>query len=168
MEEAYITKGFNNWKKALEAFVDHQQSKAHRAAITYESSVPQCGDVLEMTVNDLNNKHLAERKYLIKVMENIRFLACQGLAFRGNDGNDNLTQLFKLLNKDDPALLTRLDKESHLEPGPHKYIHTYMYIRIFFNDTDNSQYSRGREGSISTTSTRSRTLRHLFVTLHVR
>ena len=37
MKEAYITKGFNNWKKALEAFADHQQSKAHRAAITYES-----------------------------------------------------------------------------------------------------------------------------------
>ena len=46
MEEAYIAKGFNNWKKALEAFVDHQQSKAHRAAINYESTVPQCGDVL--------------------------------------------------------------------------------------------------------------------------
>ena len=45
MVEAYITKGFNNWKKALEAFVDHQQSKARRAAITYESAVPQCGDV---------------------------------------------------------------------------------------------------------------------------
>ena len=41
MEEAYITKGFNNWKKALEVFVDQQQSKAHRAAITYESVVPQ-------------------------------------------------------------------------------------------------------------------------------
>ena len=106
-----FTKGFNNWKKALEAFVHHQQSKAHRTAITYESIVPQCGDVLEMTVNDLNNKRLAERKYLIKVMECIRFLARQGLAFRGNDGNDNLTQLFKLLNKNDPALLTRLDKE---------------------------------------------------------
>ena len=59
MEEAYITKRLNNWKKALEAFVDYQQSKA----------VPQCGDVLEMTVNDLNNKRLAEREYLIKVME---------------------------------------------------------------------------------------------------
>ena len=127
MEEVYITKGFNNWKKAFEAFVDHQQSKAHRAAITYESAVPQCGDVLEM-VNDLNNKRLAERKYLIKVMEYIRFLACQGLAFRGNDGNVNLTQLFKLLNKDDPALSTRLDKESHLEPGQHKYIHTYIHV----------------------------------------
>ena len=58
--------------------------------------MPQCGDVLEMTVNDLNNKCLAERKYLIKVMECIRFLAPQGLAFKGNDDNDNLTQLFKL------------------------------------------------------------------------
>ena len=36
MEEAYITKEFNNGKKALEEFVDHQQSKAHRAPITYE------------------------------------------------------------------------------------------------------------------------------------
>ena len=62
MEEADVTKGFNNWKKAIEAFVDHQQSKAHRAAITYESVVPQCGEVLEMTVNDLNNKRLAKRK----------------------------------------------------------------------------------------------------------
>ena len=99
MKEPYITKGFHNWKKALE------QSKAHRAAITYESVVAQCGNVLEMTVNDLNNKRLAEKKYLIKIIECICFLACQGLAFRGNDGNDNLTQLFKLLNKNDPALI---------------------------------------------------------------
>ena len=28
-------RGFNYWKKYLEAFVDQQQSKAHRAAITY-------------------------------------------------------------------------------------------------------------------------------------
>ena len=46
IEEAYITKEFNNWKKVLKAFVDHQQSKAHRAAIAYESVVPQCGYVL--------------------------------------------------------------------------------------------------------------------------
>ena len=40
-----------------------------------------------------------------------------------------------------------------------------------FTDTDNSQDSRGREGTIlfhSTTSTRSQTFRHLFATLHVR
>ena len=47
-KEACITKGFNKWKKAPEAFVHHQQSKEHRAAITYESVVPQCGNVLEI------------------------------------------------------------------------------------------------------------------------
>ena len=39
-----------------------------------------------------------------------------------------------------------------------------------FTDTDNSQDSREREGTIlfhSTTSTRSRTFRHLFATLHM-
>ena len=77
-------KGFNDWKKALEAFVDYQQSKAHRVATTYESVVSKCGDGLEMTFNDLGNKRFAERKYLIKVMECIRFLTRQGLAFRGN------------------------------------------------------------------------------------
>ena len=111
----------------MKHFFYHRQSKAHRAAITYKSTLPQYGDVLEMTVNDLNNKRLAKRKYLIKVMECIRFLARQGLAFRGNDANDNLTQLLKLLNENDPALLiallTRLDKESHLEPGQYKYMH---------------------------------------------
>ena len=76
-----------------------------------------------MTVNDLNNKPLAKRKYLMKVIEYIRFLERQRAAFRGNDGNDNLTQLFKLLNKNEPALLIRLDKESHLEPDQNKYIH---------------------------------------------
>ena len=59
----------------------------------------QCGEGLEMMVNDLNNKRLAERKYLIKIMKCICFVARQGLAFRGNDSNDNLTQLFKLFNK---------------------------------------------------------------------
>ena len=59
-------------------------------------------------------------------MECNRFLARQGLAFRGNDRNDNLTQLFKLLNKNDPALFTRLYKEGHLEPGWHKYMHNDM------------------------------------------
>ena len=70
----------------------------------------QCCDVLEMTVNDLKYKRLADRKYLIKVMECIHFLARQGLAFRGNAGNDDLTQLFKQLNKNDPALLILLEK----------------------------------------------------------
>ena len=46
-----------------------------------------------------------------------------------------------------------------------------MSIRLFFTDTEDSQDSKGMEGRIffhSTTSNRSRTLRPLFATLHVR
>ena len=63
-------------------------------------------------------------------MECIRFVVRQGLAFRGNDGNDNLTKLFKQLNKNDPPLLIRLDKESHLEPGQDKYIHNDIHNEL--------------------------------------
>ena len=68
----------------------------------------------------------------------IRFLARQGLALGKVDcvrlcqidGNDNLTQFFKLLNKNDPALLTRLDKESYLEPGQHKYMYNDIQNKL--------------------------------------
>ena len=76
-----------------------------------------------MAVNDLNNKHLAERKYLTKLMECRVSLARQGLPFRGNDRNANLTQLFKLSNKNSPALLTYLGKKSHFESDQQKYMH---------------------------------------------
>ena len=56
------------------------------------------------------------------------------------------------------------------------FLHADYYYYFFLSgfsvmDTDNSQDSRGREGTIlfhSTTSTCSRTFRHLFATLHVR
>ena len=55
---------------------------------------------------------------------------------------------------------------------PKHAISDFFFLSGFsFTDTDNSQDSRGREGTIlfhSTTSTRSQTLRHLFATLHVR
>jgi hypothetical protein len=130
LDEAYITKGFSNWKKAPKVFTDHQQCKVHIAALTYESVVPHCGDVLEMTLNELQKKRHSERKYLLKVMDCIRYLARQGIAFRGNDGNDNLTQLFKLLCKDDTAFLKRLDKEADLESGQHKYLHNDIQNEI--------------------------------------
>ena len=47
----------------------------------------------------------------------------------------------------------------------------FFLLGFSFTDTDNSQDSRGSEGTIlfhSTTSTCSRTFRHLFATLHVR
>lgn len=119
LEDAFTTRGFNNWKKALKSFADHQGTKAHRVALAYETVVPQCGDVLEMTTTELNKKRLAEKKYLLKIMYCIRYLARQGIAFRGDNSNDNLTQLFKLLNRDDEAALKRLESDTNEK----KYLH---------------------------------------------
>lgn len=119
LEEAFTSKGFSNWKKALKSFADHQQTKAHRAALAYETVVPKCGDVLEITITEMNKKRLAERKYLLKIMDCIRYLARQGIALRGDNDNDNLTQLFKLLNGNDECTLKRLESDNHQR----KYLH---------------------------------------------
>ena len=41
-EDAFLRTGFRNWKKVLTSFRDHQQSKCHLAALTFEITVPQC------------------------------------------------------------------------------------------------------------------------------
>ena len=52
------------------------------------------------------------------------------------------------------------------------FLYIFFLSGFSFTNTDDSQVSRGREGTFfffhSTTSTRSRTFRHLFTTLHVR
>ena len=48
-EDTFISTGFKNCKKALEKFKKHQNSLCHKASLTYEEVVPQCGDVIEMT-----------------------------------------------------------------------------------------------------------------------
>ena len=44
-EGAFLRTGFRNCKKTLTNFRDHQQSKCHPAAPTFEVTVPQCLDV---------------------------------------------------------------------------------------------------------------------------
>ena len=39
-ETAFISTGFNNWKKALEKFKKHQNLLCHKASLTYEQVVP--------------------------------------------------------------------------------------------------------------------------------
>ena len=48
-EEAFLSTGFRNWKKALDSFKEHQKSKCHIAALTFEITIPQCGNIQEMT-----------------------------------------------------------------------------------------------------------------------
>ena len=46
-EQAYISKGFKSWKKAPKCFTEHEQSKTHMTAKTYEVLVPRCAKVAD-------------------------------------------------------------------------------------------------------------------------
>ena len=113
-EDAFLSTGFSNWKKALTSFKEHQNSKGHIAALTFELTIPQCGNIVEMT-NENNKKQFQENRLcLLKVIESIQYLGRQGLALRGddNDENSNLMQLLKLRSADVPQLKQWLEKKT--------------------------------------------------------
>ena len=52
-EPAYISVGFENWKKAPECFKDHQNSKCHKEAATLAVIIPSCGDFENTTFENM-------------------------------------------------------------------------------------------------------------------
>lgn len=109
-DAAFISTGFSNWKKAINKFESHMKSTCHKTALTFESM--QCKDVGAMLNEELEGSRKIERKYFIKVMETVQTLARQGIAFQGDDGNDNFQQLLLLRGKDDPEVVKRVHTES--------------------------------------------------------
>ena len=108
-DPAYISEGFKNWKKAPKCFKEHEESKCHKAALTYQVVVPYCGDAEKLyKVEKVEKKRHNERQYLKVLMECLQFLGRQGIALRGNEeGNANLTQLL-LRGKDHPDITSHV------------------------------------------------------------
>lgn len=52
-DPAYISIGFKNWKKAPKCFNSHKDFKCHKAALTHQVTVPECGDVAELMKTDI-------------------------------------------------------------------------------------------------------------------
>ena len=109
-EQAYISVGFNSWKKAPKCFEEHQKTNCHKAAAAMETIVPNCGDVAEMTNKNILDTKRKERKHSLDIIRCLRFLARQGIAIQGNPGNDNFTQLLMLLGSKDPAIISTLNR----------------------------------------------------------
>ena len=122
---AYISNGFKSWKKAPKCFSDHEKTKCHAAALTYEVTVPKCQDVSEMTSTIVQQQREKERHYLKMIMESLQYLERQGIPLRGKeDGNDNFTQLLLLRGKDHPYIAERLTSKK--EHGTLYVYHTYQ------------------------------------------
>ena len=110
-ELVFVQSGFSNWKNALAQFREHQNSYCHKLAVEYSTTIPSCGNVVEM-MNETARATMEEnRRCLVAIIECLQFLARQGLAFQGStEGESNFLQLLQLRAKDRPELLVWLNR----------------------------------------------------------
>ena len=93
--DAFVSKGFNNWKKAKERFREHEQSHAHSEACVKISALKQPSVAAQLSTKVLldQEKH---RNLLLKQLDCLQYLTRQGIAVRGHHDEDgNLYQLLK-------------------------------------------------------------------------
>ena len=118
----FVEGGFSNWKKALQRFSSHEKSKMHREAVTKQEAKSRAVNVGAM----LSKQHDAEKKnnraMLMKVLHCVKYLARQGLSFRGHHEDSilmegNLYQLLLLQSTDCPQLALWLKKRDYISPA---------------------------------------------------
>ena len=116
-----FVEGFCNWKKVLQRFPDHEKSDVHREVmmkLTARSSIVDVGIQLS-TQHDVDMKN--HRAIILKLLECVRYLARQGLPFRGRHEDSiflegNLLQLLLLQAKDCAPLGLWLKKREYISP----------------------------------------------------
>lgn len=112
--------GFDNWKKAIKSFDNHQHTDTHQLAVSQLSAVMK-PTVTALLDDNVNHQQEVARKSLHKICTLIQFLLGQGLAFRGHNADEgNLMQLLKLRAEDDDDLrkyLMRKPTSYHHRPN---------------------------------------------------
>ena len=82
-DSAFLSEArFSNWKDATVGFANHKKSATHKCAVEVVVTLPQTHrDIGEMLSTSHASEKVVNRQYLMKIAENIRFLAHQGLSF---------------------------------------------------------------------------------------
>ncbi|XP_025107400.1 zinc finger MYM-type protein 1-like [Pomacea canaliculata] len=96
-DQAFISIGFNNWKKAIEKFNCHQMSSAHRAVVgnkmARESGISVYGQI-STQYESQQKQNLAS---FMNELKSLVFLLRQALPIRGHDDDEgNLHQCLKI------------------------------------------------------------------------
>ncbi len=115
-DASFLTKGFTYWKEATTAFQKHQLSQCHREANeAIVVSPKQIGDVGEQLSQEHQTEKALNRRMFLKVLQNLRFLARQGLPLRGgcDDANSNFIQLLRLRSMDCPEVSGWMTKKTN-------------------------------------------------------
>ena len=115
-DPAFLSRGFTYWKEATTAFKKHQASDCHREANEALILLPKQvhGDIGELLSQQHQEEKATNRKMLLKILQNIRFLARQGLPLRGDkDDDSNFIQLLHLRGVDCPEVEMWMKKKTN-------------------------------------------------------
>lgn len=112
-EDAFISIGFSNWKKALEKFRLHENTFTHKEGVLKINSITNrsvASQLNEQLDSDMKKARLA----LETIFTTVQFLCRQGLAIRGHeDVNSNFVQLLELRKNDVPELKDWLGRSGY-------------------------------------------------------
>ena len=121
---AFVSRGYCNWKDATGnkgAFNTHEKSGTHKMAVeclvTLPTSYRNVGEMLS-TQHALDKQN--NRDYLLKVFQNVQFLARQGIAMRGDqdESNSNFMQLLMLRGIDNLMIKQTIEKKTDKYTSP--------------------------------------------------
>ena len=128
-EGAFISDGFDNWKKGIIKFQSHQQSKCHREAVEKYYACNKC-PVSSQLDSHLELNQSLRRNGFMKLLSSLRYLLRQGLAFRGHsDVDGNIAQLLRLRSEDVKELDSFSKNKRYNSPDIHNEL-----ISLFSND----------------------------------
>ena len=122
-DQAFISRGFKNWKSALSDFRDHETSLSHRSSMGVWQSLKQLdvkgSSVAQQMSSGYQAQILLNRSNVKKIFEAILFLGRQGLPLRGHDETDqslnrgNFLELLELMSRSSPDLKRHLQGRTH-------------------------------------------------------
>ena len=80
-DQAYTKLGFSNWKKAIDK---HERTISHHQAVELISSIPNTTKNVGEMLSGIYAQQKTENRVMLRmILTSIRYLARQGLAFRG-------------------------------------------------------------------------------------
>ena len=129
-DPAFTKNGFCNWKNALEkkkGFQKHESSDSHMGAVARYVTAPATviGDIGDLLCERHALEKSKNRKILLTILSNIRYLARQALPLRGDwntetmcEENSNFHQLLKLRAQENPEIIEWLQKRDEKYTSP--------------------------------------------------
>ena len=89
-DDTFVTRGFHNWKLVTTSFPQHETSACHMQAVERVFTLPATTtDIGEALSTAHAQEKLENRQCLLKILSNLRFLARQSCAIRGDAGESD-------------------------------------------------------------------------------